>query len=414
MPVVVSQVWYHVGSMDEPVGKSGISHMLEHLMFKGTKKFKAGEFSKMIHDLGGSENAATSNDYTYYWELLPAPYLDKAFMLEADRMANLQFSLESFRKEREVVMEERRMRFEDVPSSLAYEQFFVAAHIGGPYRHMAIGWKNDIAQYTLEDAVDWYQRYYAPNNATVVVVGDVHPSEVYHLAKRYFGRVGARPVPEGKQYDLPKAAVGRSIKVALPAKLPEYWLGVTVPGYRASKGQLKDAYALEVLASVLDGASGTLAAELIRKQQIAVSADAWSGGAERGDSLFQIHAIPAQGHSVSELKMAIFALVTKLQQEPISDETLARVKAQMIAERVYQKDFVQAQATEMGALETVGLGYQFSETWLARIKQVTAAQVQDVAVRYLRQDKATEAELVPLPMFGQNASAAQTGGGDVH
>ena len=281
MPVAMVQVWYKVGGIDEPVGRSGISHMLEHMMFKGTKHVKDGAFAKTVHDLGGSLNAATSNDFTYYHELIPVGGLEKVLALESDRMQHLQFSEAGFLKERDVVMEERRMRYEDQPENLVYEQFFVAAHTGGPYRHLAIGWANDIAQYSLSDLVGWYRHYYGPNNAALVVVGDVDPAEVFRLAKKYFGRVRAINKVEQKHYSVPDQKVHRAVSMRVRAKVPQFWMAFPVPTFLENASE---AYALDVLAGLLNGSSGLIAKALVRGKQQLTAGGASYDGADRGDS----------------------------------------------------------------------------------------------------------------------------------
>ncbi len=392
MPVAMVQVWYKVGGIDESVGCSGMSHMLEHMMFKGTKHVPEGEFAKIVHDLGGSLNAGTSDDFTYYHEMIPVNGLDKVLSLEADRMQNLRFSEAGFLKERDVVMEERRMRYEDKPANLVYEQFYVAAHTGGPYRHLAIGWANDIAQYSMRDMVNWYHQYYGPNNAILVVVGDVNPAHVHHLAKKYFGRVHAINKVEQKTYAIPAHQVKRSINMHVTANVPQYWMAFPATNFREDAQQ---SYALDVMAALLNGASGLIAKDFVRGKEWLTEGSAYYDGMVRGDSLFTLSATPAPGHSVPEVKEALQGLLTQLCRSPISKADLNRVKARMIADRVYQKDSIYKQALELGYLETVGLGYAFADEYVAALRKVTAKQVQVAACDVVDFDRMTEATLVP-------------------
>lgn len=204
-PVVVSMIWYNVGSADEPVGITGVSHAIEHMMFKGTSKYPVGVFSKTIAALGGQENAFTNNDYTAYYEKLDADHLATSFELEADRMNNLLLNSEEFAKEIKVIQEERRLRTDNNPQALAFERFLATAHLTAPYNHPVIGWMNDLKQMKVEDLKKWYESYYAPNNATLVVVGDVNPEKVHALAERYFGSIAKRPIASRKPQQEPSA-----------------------------------------------------------------------------------------------------------------------------------------------------------------------------------------------------------------
>ncbi|MDD1612405.1 MAG: insulinase family protein, partial [Methylococcaceae bacterium] len=263
-PVVVSQVWYKVGSSYEPGGITGISHMLEHMMFKGTDKLKPGEFSRIIAENGGDENAFTGTDYTAYFQTMNASRLAVSFELEADRMRHLHLLPDELKKELEVVTEERRMRTDDNPQAKVAEYFSAAAYTNSPYQHPVIGWPADIAHYTVEDLQAWYQRWYAPNNATLVVVGDVKTDDVFALAEKYFAELKPSEIkPIKPQTEMPQVGV-RRIVVKAPAKLPYLTMGYKVPSL-ATAEQDGEAYALEVLAGVLDGGkSARLSSRLVR------------------------------------------------------------------------------------------------------------------------------------------------------
>ena len=400
-PVVASEIWYRVGSSYEPGGLTGISHVLEHMMFKGTKKYGSGEFSEIISKLGGRENAFTSYDYTGYFQLLERSHLETSFKLEADRMRNLLLTEEEFKKEIEVVKEERRLRTEDNPSALTYERFVAAAYVSSPYHQPIIGWMDDLNHLTIQDIELWYDQWYAPNNATLVVVGDVQPEQVFKLAKKYFGRIKSRELPAIKpQREVPPIGE-RRIKVRVPAKVPILMMGYQVPVLTTAEKEWEP-YALTVLAAVLDGgASARLAKGLIGGEQIAASAGAGYNIAARMNSLFMFDAVPAPGKTVAEVEDAIQQQIVRLQKEPVSPAELARIKAQVRAEDVYQQDSIYYQARLLGSLDSVGLDYRLIDSYADRIEQVTAEQVRQVAVEYLVSERLTSAILEPISLSTQ-------------
>ena len=397
-PIMVSQVWYKVGSSYEHDGITGVSHVLEHMMFKGTKAVPSGEFSQIIAENGGSENAFTSQDYTAYFQTMEKSRLPVSFELEADRMRNLTIPDEEFLKEVQVVMEERRMRTEDNPQSLTYEQFNATAYASSPYRLPVIGWMDDLENLQVGDLRDWYQKWYAPNNATLVVVGDVDPEDVYAQAKKYFGPLKPSEISPAKPR-LEIAQRGRKeIKVEAPAKLPYLMMGYKTPVVLTAE-QSWEPYALEVLAGILDGGDGArLASELVRGKAVAASAGAGYDGHDRMDSLFLLSGTPSNGHTVKDLEKALTEQVQRLRESSAEAEELDRVKAQLRADKVYEQDSIFYQAMQIGILETVGLSWKDAERYLERIEAVTAEQVQAVANKYLVPDRLTVAELVPQPI----------------
>jgi zinc protease len=412
---MVSQVWYKVGSSYEHDGITGVSHVLEHMMFKGTKAVPAGEFSQIISENGGRENAFTSQDYTAYFQTMEKSRLPVSFELEADRMRNLTMPDEEFLKEVQVVMEERRMRTEDNPQSLTYEQFNATAFASSPYRLPVIGWMDDLENLHIGDLRGWYQKWYAPNNATVVVVGDVDPEEVYKLAKQYFGPLEPSQISPAKPR-LEVAQRGRKeIKVEAPAKVPYLIMGYKAPVVLTAE-QSWEPYALEVLAGVLDGGDGArLASELVRGRAVAASAGAGYDGHDRMESLFLLSGTPSDGYRVKDLEEALLEQVRRLRETPAEAEELDRVKAQLRAEKVYEQDSIFYQAMQIGILETVGLSWKDADRYLERIEAVTAEQVQAVARKYLVQDRLTVAELVPQPIDpDQPPQARAAGAGHVH
>ena len=397
-PVVVSQVWYKVGSSYEHSGITGISHALEHMMFKGTRKHPAGEFSRIISENGGRENAFTGQDYTAYFQQLENSRLKISFELEADRMRNLSLPAEEYAKEIQVVMEERRLRTEDNPEALTNELFQAAAFVTSTYHHPVIGWMDDIRHLGVDDLRKWYQQWYAPNNATVVVVGDVDPAAVRRLAEKYFGplkpSVMAVPKPQAEI----EQAGERRIVVKAPAELPYLMMGYKVPTLKTAEHDWEP-YALEVLAAVLDGGdSARFARDLVRGKQIAASASAGYDLYARQQDLLTIDGTPAEGHDITSLETALRDQIRALREKPVEATELDRIKAQVVANAAYERDSTFYQAMQIGIVETVGLDRRVLDQYVDRIRAVTAQQVQDVARRYLNDDKLTVAVLEPLPI----------------
>ncbi|NOT14754.1 MAG: insulinase family protein [Methylotenera sp.] len=398
-PVVVSQVWYRAGSLDEVNGKTGVAHVLEHMMFKGTKKIPAGQFSRLIAAAGGKENAFTSTDYTCYFQQLEKSNLPLAFELESDRMANLQLSKEEFEKEIKVVMEERRWRTDDKPQSQVYEAFQGVVYRTHPYARPVIGFMNDLENMTVEDTREWYNNWYAPNNATVVVVGDVKAQEVYALAKQHFGKLKPKVLPVRKPQVEPAQKGERRVTVKAPAKLPYLIMGYHVPPLITPETDWEP-YALEVLAGVLSGnPAARLNQSLVRDTQIAIDADAGYDILSRGrQSLFSLDGTPSEGKSVAEIEKALLQQIEKIKQSGITTEELERVKAGVIAADVYQRDSMFYQAMQLGTIETIGFSWRILQDYPAKLRAVTAEQVQTVAKKYLLDDNLTIATLDPQPI----------------
>ncbi len=399
-PIAVSQVWYKVGSSYEPGGTTGISHMLEHMMFKGTDQHAAGEFSRIVAENGGEENAFTGTDYTAYFQTMEASRLAVSFELEADRMRHLHLLSDELKKELQVVTEERRMRTDDNPQAKMQEHFNALAYTNSPYKNPVIGWPSDIENYKVEDLQAWYQRWYAPNNATLVVVGDVQPKAVFALAEKYFAALKPSDIkPLKPQAEVEQLGV-RKMTVKLPAKLPFLIMGYKVPVLKTAQHEW-EAYALEVLAGVLDGGSSArLSSELIRGKQIAVSAGAGYSLTSRLPELFTLEATPAEGKTVWNLESALKDEIAKLQINLVDNDELQRIKAQVLAKAVYERDSGFYQAMQLGMMETVGLGWKVVDEYVDKVNQVTAEQVRDVARKYLVEDKLSVAYLEPLPING--------------
>ncbi len=397
-PVAVSQVWYRAGSMDESYGSTGVAHVLEHMMFKGTKEVPAGEFSKRIAAAGGRENAFTSRDHTAYFQTLQKDRLELALKLEADRMANLVLSADEFAKEINVVMEERRMRTEDSAQSKLYEALMATAYQTHPYRHPVIGWMDDLKNMTVADARHWYGNWYTPNNATLVVAGDVDPVQVLAWARQYFGVMPSRALPERKPQQEPDQIGMKRVTVRAPAKLPVVALVWQAP-HLTDPANDSEPYALEILAGVLDGhASARLNQSLVRDKQLATEASAGYDAISRGPGMFSVDASPVEGQTVAVVEAALKGEIARLIKDGVSESELSRVKAQVLASQVYQQDSLFYQAMQIGEWTTAGLDYKARDTRYAKLKAVTSEQVRDVARKYLVDDRLTVAVLDPLPM----------------
>ncbi len=413
-PVAVSQVWYRVGSSYEHNGSTGLSHALEHMMFKGTKKHPPNEFSRIISENGGKENAFTGDDYTTYFQQLEASRLPIALELEADRMRNLTLPAGEFDKEIKVVMEERRMRTEDSPTALTHEQFMAAAFTSSPYHNPVIGWMDDLENMKIQDLKAWYQTWYAPNNATLVIVGDVDPVATLATVKKYFGPLKPSKIPEVKpQREVEQRGI-RRITVKAPAELPYLMMGYKTPVLATAK-EAWEPYALEMLAGVLDGGnSARLSKNLVRGKEVAASAGAGYDLYSRMDQLFSFDGTPAQGKTIADLEAALREQIKLVRETLVAPEELERIKSQVVAAKVYERDSNFYQAMQIGTLETNGLSYKLVEEYLDRIKAVTPEQIQKVAQKYLVDDRLTVAVLEPLPIEnGKHAMPAMGGGGHV-
>lgn len=405
-PTVASMVWYRAGSMDELSGTTGVAHVLEHMMFKGTKGNAPDMFARTIAAAGGRDNAFTNRDYTAYFQQLHKSKLPLALGLEADRMQNLVLSGDEFAKEIKVVMEERRLRTEDQPRALLFEQMMAVAYTGSPYKWPIVGWMNDLESMTVEDARAWYDRWYTPNNATLVVVGDVDPQEVFRVAEAKFGPIPARGLPVRKPQIEPAQRGIKRLTVKGPGELPYLLMGWHVPVVRDMEKDWEP-YALSMLVGVLDGSDAArLDRTLVREARIAVSAGASYDSVNRGPGMFFMDGVPAPGTSVAELEAALRTALRKVIDEGVSGEELQRVKAQVIAGRVFQRDSMFYQAMQMGMLNTVGLPYDSADLQERKLREVTAEQVREVARKYFVDDNLTVAVLDPQSVAPRAAAPA--------
>jgi zinc protease len=395
-PTVAHMVWYRAGSMDEVNGRTGVAHVLEHMMFKGTDKVKSGEFSRLVAAIGGRENAFTSRDYTAYFQQVEKSKLDDVIKLEADRMSNLNFDDAEFLKEIQVVMEERRLRTEDNPSSLLNESLMATAFMSSPYRHPVVGWMNDLQNMTASDARDWYRSWYAPNNATVVIAGDVDPSQVLLTVEKYYGSKAMLQLPVRKpQIEPPQKGIKR-VQVKAPADSAQLTMAWKAP--RLEPGKLDDVepYALELLTAVLDGYDNArLNRVLVKQEKVVNDVGVGYDMISRGPELFLISATMAKGKTVDQAQASIRKSLDDLKQKGILESELKRIKVRILSEQIYKRDSIFGQAMEIGSTEMAGFSWKDIDYMLEKMQTITPEQVQAVAKKYLVDDGLTIAVLEP-------------------
>lgn len=395
-PTVAHMVWYRAGSMDEVNGRTGVAHVLEHMMFKGTDKVKAGEFSRLVAAIGGRENAFTSRDYTAYFQQVEKSKLDEVIKLEADRMSNLNFDDAEFLKEIQVVMEERRLRTEDNPGSLLYESLMATAFMSSPYRHPIVGWMNDLQNMTASDARDWYRSWYAPNNATVVIAGDVDPMQVLSAVEKYYGSKPMLQLPVRKpQIEPPQKGI-KKVQVKAPADSPQLTLAWKAP--RLEPGKLDDVepYALELLTAVLDGYDNArLNRTLVKQEKVVNDVGVGYDMISRGPALFLISTTMAKGKTVDQAQVSILKALNELKQKGILESELKRIKVRLLSEQIYKRDSIFGQAMEIGSTEMAGFSWKDIDYMLEKMQTITPEQVQAVAKKYLVDDGLTIAVLEP-------------------
>ncbi len=405
-PTAAHMLWVRVGAMDEVDGTTGVAHVLEHMMFKGTPSLKPGEFSRRVAALGGRENAFTSRDATGYYQQIPSDKLEEVMRLEADRFARNQWVDDEFKRELEVVKEERRLRTEDSPRALMYENANAITFLASPYRRPVVGWMSDLDAMTPDDARAFYRRWYVPANAAVVVAGDVDVAQVRRLAEKYYGSIPAGAVPARKPRVEPAQTGLRKLDFKAPASQAYVSLSFKVPGLRtpaagAGTGDVfnRDALALTVLSAVLDGYSGARLDRALTQgeQRLADSAGASNGLIGRGPQLFSLDGVPAEGKTAQQVSDALRAQVARVASEGVSEAELKRVKTQWIASETYKLDAVFNQARQLGSYWINGLPLDTDERLISQLRSITAAEVQAVAARYFGDDQLTIATLLPQP-----------------
>ena len=402
-PTVAHMVWYRAGSMDEVNGKTGVAHVLEHMMFKGTDKVKAGEFSRLVAAVGGRENAFTSRDYTAYFQQVEKSKLEDVIKLEADRMSNLNFDDAEFLKEIQVIMEERRLRTEDNPSSLLNESLMATAYMSSPYRHPVVGWMNDLQNMRASDARDWYRSWYAPNNATVVIAGDVDAKKVLSLVESYYGVAPTHELPVRKPQIEPIQKGIKQVQVKAPADSAQLAMAWKVPRLEPNKLDDPEPYALELLTAVLDGYDNARLNRVLVKQEkvvndIGVEYDMVS----RGPELFLIGATMAKGKTVAQAQASIRKALDDLKQKGILESELKRIKVRILSEQIYKRDSIFGQAMEIGSTEMAEISWKDIDYMLKKMQTITPEQVQAVAKKYLVDDGLTIAVLDPQARTSTN------------
>jgi zinc protease len=395
-PTVAHMVWYRAGSMDEVNGKTGVAHVLEHMMFKGTHKVKAGEFSRLVAAVGGRENAFTSRDYTAYFQQVEKSKLEDVIKLEADRMSNLNFDDAEFLKEIQVVMEERRLRTEDNPSSLLNESLMATAYMSSPYRHPVVGWMNDLQNMKASDARDWYRSWYAPNNATVVIAGDVDAKQVLSLVEKYYGEAPIHELPVRKPQVEPVQKGIKQVQVKAPADSAQVTMAWKAPRLESGKLDDPEPYALELLTAVLDGYDNArLNRVLVKQEKVVNDVGVGYDMISRGPELFLISATMAKGKTVAQAQTSIRKALEELKQKGILDSELKRIKVRILSEQIYKRDSIFGQAMEIGSTEMAGFSWKDIDYMLKKMQTITPEQVQAVAKKYLVDDGLTIAVLDP-------------------
>lgn len=418
-PTAVNMVWVRVGSMDEVDGTSGVAHVVEHMMFKGSAKVAPGDFSRKVAALGGRENAFTNRDYTGYYQQIPANKLQEVMALEADRFASNQWPDAEFTKEIEVVKEERRMRTEDQPRSVLMEQMMATVFQSSPYRRPVVGWMDDLDAMTPDDVRQFQKAWYVPANAVIVIAGDVDPDQVKVWAEATYGQIPARAVPTRKPRTEPAQIGVRRIEVKQPAEQAFVAMAYRAPAYRnlaQPTAEDRDALALLVLSAVLDGYDGArLERALVQgKGRVADAAGSSASVFGRGPALFMLTGVPAKGHTAAEVEKALRGQIQRIAKDGVQAAELERVKTQWMASNVYERDSVFAQAQSLGSYWTMGMPVDAEDQVLRQLMAVTAEQVHSVARRYFGDDQLTVGVLVPQPLAGKKPRPAAPVSGDLH
>ena len=395
-PVVSHMVWYRVGGVDDPFGLSGIAHFFEHLMFKGTDEVPPGEISQIVARNGGTDNAFTGHDYTAYFQRIASDRLELVMGLEADRMQNLNLSEENVVTEREVVREERNMRVESDPSSLFREQLSAALYLSHPYGRPVIGWDEEIQQIGREEAIDFYSHHYAPNNAMLVVTGDVEPMEVLRLAEATYGQVPPRELAERARPAQPPRLAGTRIDMTHPeTQLPMMMRMYRVPSYVTAEDGVAEA--LDMLSTIAGGgATSRLYQELVVDRQIAVAAGAYYSGGNRSLGEFGVYAYPAEGVDFATVEAAIDEVLAGMMEAPPETGEFERARTRLVAAHVYEQDSQFALAMDYGQSLTIGLTIEDVEEWPDRIEAVTPDDVQNAAREFLDMEEAVTGTLAPI------------------
>jgi len=394
-PEAIVQVWHRVGGRDEVPGKTGLAHVLEHMSFKGSKKLAPGEFSHRIAAMGGNDNAFTATDYTAYFEIIPAEHVDEVLAMESDRFTYLKLAEADYAKEIRVIMEERRMRTDDDPNSRMFEELSAVALRLSPYRNPVIGWMQDLKHLNINDVRNFYHRYYVPGGATVVIVGDVDFAHVKQVVGRTFGRLKKRPVPPRFNPVEPEPIGPKRMIAKLPAKLPMDVIAMPVPVWHPGKNDT-EAAALAVATEILAGGrSAILNREIVDKQRKAFAAAAGYDAFGMGIDLWNAYGMLGPKQTPEAFEKAFWSTMDDLKKKGPSKAQLAAAKRGMIADEVFAQDSLYLRAKEIGSLETVGIGADKRDAWLAAIRKVTAKDIKQVLKRWIRHERSTTGLLQP-------------------
>ena len=395
VPVVVHMVWYKVGSADEAAGKSGIAHFFEHLMFKGTPTFPDGVFSQTVARNGGQENAFTSTDYTGYFQTVAKDRLEIVMEMEADRMTNLVLTPEQVEPERRVILEERSQRVENDPGSILREHVGAALFLNHPYRRPVIGWEHEIRALSLEDITDFYKRWYAPNNAILVVAGDITASELRPLAEKYYGVIPRGPEISRVRPQEPPQRAARQVELRDPRVRQPGWSRVFLaPSH--SFGATEHVYPLEVITDILGGgATSRLYAELVVEKKLAVSAGSFYSPRGMGPARFGVYASPRPGIGLDQIEAAVENVLEKIRNSGVTDDEVTRAKGRILAQAVYARDSLRAGAQTLGSALASGLSVEDVESWPERIEAVTRAGVEAAFAAVTVEGSSVTARLLP-------------------
>lgn len=415
-PVATFQIWYRVGSIDEPKGKTGLSHLFEHMAFRGTQRYGSKELSKIVQKNGGIDNAYTTKDYTAYFQILPSERIHLSIELEADRLMNLLLREEDLQYERAVVMEERRLRYEDDPEASLFEEVQLAAFKAHPYRWPVIGFMSDLRSITREDLLSYYRKFYTPSNAFIIVAGDVAPEDILKKIKSSFEEIpgenskgqgpfetpnnkklkifngefeGHSPLKERHYTEEPPQRGEKRVYLKKEAEVPYLLIAYHVPSFPH-----EDAPSLEVLSAILTGKSGRLYKKIVSEKKLAASVDASYSGLNRFPYLFFFDGVPLQGRDIKELEEAIYDVIEEIKDSPPSGRELQKAKNQIEAAFIMEMDSVYSMARIIGTFELLG-GWRLKDRYLEAIRAVTPEDIQRVARKYLIEDNRTVGILIP-------------------
>ncbi|VAX33138.1 hypothetical protein MNBD_NITROSPIRAE02-155 [hydrothermal vent metagenome] len=388
-PVATFQIWYRVGSRNEPAGKTGISHLLEHMMFKGTPEYGSKVFSRLVQKNGGIDNAYTTKDYTAYFQILASDRIDLSVSLESDRMENLLLAPDDVRDERSVVMEERRMRYEDDPQSSLYEEVVATAIKVHPYHHPVIGWMSEIASINQQDLLQYYKKFYSPDNAVIIVAGDVNADELIEKIRERFGRIPEGPQREPVTSKEPPQKGQKRVYLKKEARLPYILTAYHVPGFPQ-----EDSAALDVLSSILSGKSGRLYKNLVRDKKVALNAYASYSGLYMDPFLFFFGGTAPPGKDIDALEKAFYEEIDRLKNTLPSEREVQKARNQVEAAFIMGQDSISFQARVLGMFEMLG-DWKLKDRYLKTIREVTPEDVQEVAKKYFTEENRTVGILIP-------------------